>query len=766
MTPLRQRMLEDMQLRGVRLFSRSSRMVERNARDGAASVTVRTIAIVIGLLTSLIVGSRLTAQQSRIAYLAVDLRTNAPIATVRPDLLDAPILPGSIMKVATLAAALESGVINERTGLLCSREAVVAGHRLVCTHPDLHRSLRPAEALAHSCNVFFATVAARLPRTSLDRALVSLGLPPSDPSLPVAAAALGVEGIRASPRHLLDLMVRVTVDPSPLSWRASTLTVIREGLRGAAQYGTASALAAQGVDAMAKTGTTLAATGGSQGLVVGVTPALKPTIGFVLLASGGAGTDAAALAADRLRSQSPAPSATVRIGIARQDGGYTVRTMPLEEYVAGVLVGEAAPGSTPAALEALAVTIRTFTVANRGRHNADGFDLCDLTHCQVLRKPTPTAERAAAATAGRVLRYRGAVASVFYTASCGGHSERPSAVWPGAADPRFLPSRADDACGGDPAWMADLTVEDLSRALRAGGFKGESLRDVRVIGRTLSGRVAWLRLDGLTPNEISGEALRTLVGRTLGWQHIRSTAFDLRRTGSGFHVAGHGAGHGVGLCVVGSARLAARGESAGTILSRYFPGLQISTLDASLARKVPEVLVSLPAGDQGEHDVIYNLTARALDALVAKLGVVAPARLRLRFHPTVESYQRTTGQPWFTAGATRGTDVHLLPLSVLRMRGILERTIRHELIHILIEPALAGRPLWVSEGAASYFAGEVLSSDDTLPGGSDPGASSSCPIDRELRSPISQDALRIAYARAAACFARQIRTGKEWRDVF
>ena len=66
------------------------------------------------------------------------------------------------------------------------------------------------------------------------------------------------------------------------------------------------------------------------------------------------------------------------------------------------------------------------------------------------------------------------------------------------------------------------------------------------------------------------------VGRTLGWQHIKSTAFDLRKQGDSYRFSGHGSGHGVGMCVIGSARLAERGESAEEILSRYFPGLDIS----------------------------------------------------------------------------------------------------------------------------------------------------------------------------------------------
>ena len=104
----------------------------------------------------------------------------------------------------------------------------------------------------------------------------------------------------------------------------------------------------------------------------------------------------------RAAQQDPA-RAEVRIGVLRPGGGYTVQTIALETYIARVLAGEAARDSRPAALEALAIAIRTYVLANPGRHSADGFDLCDQTHCQVMRTPGPAHEHAAAATAGQAL---------------------------------------------------------------------------------------------------------------------------------------------------------------------------------------------------------------------------------------------------------------------------------------------------------------------------------------------------------------------------
>jgi len=455
----------------------------------------------------------------------------------------------------------------------------------------------------------------------------------------------------------------------------------------------------------------------------------------------------------------PATDDHLRVGFARPGGGYTVTTLPLETYVSRVLAGEAARDSPPAALDALAITVRSYALANRSRHRADGFDLCDQTHCQVLRAATAATDRAADRTAGRVLRHDGAPASIYYTASCGGRTEIPSAVWPGAADPPYLPSKKDDACGGGPVWTADLGAADLLRALRAAGFRGNRLRQMRVVSRDRSGRVAQIDLEGLTPDRISGQDLRVAAGRTLGWQHIKSTAFDLERTTDGYRFTGHGSGHGVGLCVIGSVRLAADGKSAADILQRYFPGLEIAPLarQPTTAPATAPVVVSLPDEDEGERSFVDDVMSRERDDLARTLSVAAPPRVTLRVHPTTTSFEQATGRPWFTSGAVVNGELHLLPLASLRERGVLERTIRHELVHVMTEPVLGRRPLWVREGAAVYFAERTQEPP--------PATRAACPSDAELLHPVSIGALSNAYARARACFARQIAAGKSWRDV-
>ena len=106
----------------------------------------------------------------------------------------------------------------------------------------------------------------------------------------------------------------------------------------------------------------------------------------------------------------------------------------------------------------------------------------------------------------------GVPASIYYTASCGGRSEIPSAVWPGADDPPFLPSQPDAACGGAPEWGTELTDAELLRALHAAGFTGGHLRAMRIVSRVPDGwYVRYKRTESVCVPALPGPK-RTVIG--------------------------------------------------------------------------------------------------------------------------------------------------------------------------------------------------------------------------------------------------------------
>ncbi len=718
------------------------------------------------------------------AYRIIDLDSGQVLAQSRADLIETPVAPGSILKLVTLVAASEAGILDRHTTVVCRRTLSVAGTTLTCVHPDLHRAMDPVEAIAHSCNYYFATIASRVPRSALNAVLARLGLAPIPAATPPALGALGLGGVRASPAALLGAFIRLAGPASSFQVSGRTRQLLIDGVSAAAREGTASAFKAAGLTALAKTGTAPMPGGGYHGIAVALLTDQTPRLGIVVLAAGGAGADAAELAAkfvvqfrsgrrlERARSEPMRPEETssIRIGESSADGRRRVRIMPLEDYVASVVSGESEDRMRPAAREALAIAARTFALANLGRHGSEGFDLCDLTHCQVLGKASVSAQRAAHETAGEVLLDAGRPARVYFSAWCGGHTEHPSAVWAGSADPPFLISRPDPACAKREGWTSDVPAARLLDALHRAGLRGSDLRGLRVSLRTLSGRAARIEAAGLAPTEIDAETFRLNVGRVLGWQVLKSTLFVITRSAGGFSFAGRGSGHGVGLCLVGADERAKGGADTRSILEFYYPGLRVGGRRpageaADRPSQVPggALQVLLPEADRSELPALKRAALRAIDDTATALRQTPPERITIRFHPTTASFHEATGTPWWVAGSSRSNRIELLPLAALRQRGILESTLRHEMVHVLTDRDLAGRPLWVREGLATYLAGEWHAGGD----GAAPGtpASSSCPQDGEFSQRADFDTARGAYGRAAACVQVALAAGRSWRDL-
>ncbi len=228
---------------------------------------------------------------------------------------------------------------------------------------------------------------------------------------------------------------------------------------------------------------------------------------------------------------------TIRLGRTLAERSTRAsRRLHLDDYIAQVLAGEGQPKAADAAQQALAITARTFALANRNRHRSEGFDLCDTTHCQVLRPATADhAPRRRMRPAGRVLLHQGQPAFVFYSAWCGGKSELASQVWPGAID-YSVRAAARRRCVRGRAGVGERGPRrgHRARAARRRACADRGCAICACCRATRSERVARIRVEGFTPSEMSGHEFRMAVGRVAGWQSIKSTAFDVDRTSTGY----------------------------------------------------------------------------------------------------------------------------------------------------------------------------------------------------------------------------------------
>jgi stage II sporulation protein D len=608
---------------------------------------------------------------------------------------------------------------------------------------------------------------------------------------------------------------RVRVEPSHRA-------LLYAGMRGAVSYGTAAraGLAALPARAFGKTGTATPLEGfRQQGWFVGlagegseaadVAPAPETVrLAVLVFLKRAHGSDAAAAARPVFEEyartlKTPAATANaVDDGDADKASGPVVRvrlsragvvaTLALEDYVFGVLAAEGSVEDEAEALKALAVVSRTYALRNLRRHAREHFDLCDTTHCQrYLHVRDPAARpdfyallaRATRETAGEVLRdSAGRTAEAYFSASCGGATADIRTLWGARHAPAQLRGGRDDACAADPhAWRDDIKTADLLRALRADARSdvGAYLDAVRVLRRDSGGRAELVELAGERRRLLRGWDFKIIVGRTLGWNVLKSSRFEVERAAGRFVFRGRGFGHGLGLCQAGAHQLAARGAGYRQILARYLPGTGLRIADEEHDDSHPQLTrASLSVNDDAPEPAIRNPQSAVLSSehfrLVYPAGVArreaeavlreleaargalsrhlergglggAPDGVEVIAYETTGDFVGATGQPAWVAAVTEGRRVRLQPLAVLRRRGVLSATLRHELVHVACELLGGARaPRWLVEGLAAHFAGEGPS----LRRGPEAPRLTLEELERRLARPASAAEMRALYAAA------------------
>ena len=82
--------------------------------------------------------------------------------------------PGSIFKIVTLAAAIETVPDWENLTFTCEGEAIIGGQEIICE--GVHGTITLKQALAHSCNVAFGELAGKVGTKALMEYAEKLGL--------------------------------------------------------------------------------------------------------------------------------------------------------------------------------------------------------------------------------------------------------------------------------------------------------------------------------------------------------------------------------------------------------------------------------------------------------------------------------------------------------------------------------------------------------------------------------------------------------------
>jgi stage II sporulation protein D len=593
------------------------------------------------------------------------------------------------------------------------------------------------------------------------------------------------------------------------------------------------------------------------------------------------------------RREVPNPPSSISVHLVREN---VTRRMSLEDYVRGIVAAEASMESEPEALKALAVASRTYALKNIGRHAHDGYDFCTTTHCQRYRALnsdartdiSPATIEAVESTRGEVLRDGdNKMVDSYFSASCGGATANIATLWGGSA-PIYLRGVPDEYCAGQAhhSWTNVISRTQLLLALRSDSRTdvGDRLLSVIVSRRDASRRAELITVEGDRRLTVRGWDFKIIVGRALGWNYLKSSRFEIARSGSNFIFRGSGFGHGLGLCQEGAHMMAARGANYRQILAKYFPSTIVETQAAMVRSGQTEIgpdsrvtnadgcsaalpscsaerlrlSVELPrffmrgsasprrrslVEDKGHYyaarqslsalrggkvaesftkprtfaDVFWdnathselrsvtdnsrfvpatiwrtlrsedfrisypdNISQREIEGLLSFLqssrrsliGRAEAAGITVRFpsleifiNETTGDFVARTGQPAWTAAATKGNRIELQPLETLKRRRVLETTLRHELVHTLIDVLSSGRaPRWLAEGFALHLAGE-----GHLVARYQPRTRMTTEeIGQKLDAVKSASDMRLAYAAAYSEVRRLIQTESEanvWRQL-
>ena len=831
------------------------------------------------------------------------------------------LMPGSAIKPFTALAALRAGLIDEDSRTACPGRFTGLSFSLPCVHADHLPPFTPAQAIAYSCNYYFATLGQRLGRDRLISTLHEFDF--AQPTGIATAESAGVvrpcesgnqtrvaesnhvseeadcaarEGIgesnhiQVTPIQLLTAYTALVngghlyqpqighaetfspVERTNINIASAHRAIITEGMAGAVRFGTARSarLDRLPLTILGKTGTANPPKGfRTNGWFIGFAGAfqsnrqLNPSevklAVLVLLArahgsqaaevarpifetyanlsshkgteaqsrneSAGIEVDADSISASRLPLS---PLAKVKVHLVHDN---VTEELSLEDYVLGVMRAEGTTEDQPEALKALAIAIRTYALKNIGRHAKDGYDFCSTTHCQrFVGAPTvresafvqpeigtlPNGRISALVAAVRatesqiLIDDRGEPIDSYFGASCGGETANLGELW-GVTPPAYLRGVRDEYCDAGPhaKWIDTISRAELLRALKSDVRTdvGNRLDQVVVNKRDETGRAEFITLAGEQHKVVRGWDFKIIVGRVLGWSVLKSSRFEVARSGSNFVFRGSGFGHGLGLCQEGAHVMAQRGASFQKILEKYFPGtavkkdggkerrgeaengeswksdlfLQTAPLFLSVSpnlRVSPSRMLTISSehfrvtypADVDRRDanqVLNTLESAHADysrrASAASIAVNIPT-LEIRLNESTGDFTARTGQPWWAAAATKGNRIELQPVALLKKRGVLFTTLRHELAHVAINSIGSRAPRWLEEGFALYLAGE----GSTIFRYVMRGLLLDEELERRMQHPRTQEEMRSLYAQAYITVAEMVRNQGEasvWKKL-
>ena len=256
----------------------------------------------------------------------------------------------------------------------------------------------------------------------------------------------------------------------------------------------------------------------------------------------------------------------------------TIETIPLEQYLIGVLSGEMPVSYELEALKAQAVAARTYTLKKMETNKNNQFDIFDNTNDQMYLDNNylksvwkenydsyiNKIKQAVNETSGEYLTYDGQIIKAFFFSTSSGKTENCKDVF--GENLPYLVSVSSTWDESSPSYLDKKTFskKDFYEKLN---LPYEDELDIEITRNDTNS----INTITINDNEMKGTDFRYELD-------LKSTNIDINETDNQIEITSKGFGHGVGLSQFGAQQLALKGYKYDEILKYYYQGTEFKKI--------------------------------------------------------------------------------------------------------------------------------------------------------------------------------------------
>jgi stage II sporulation protein D len=251
-----------------------------------------------------------------------------------------------------------------------------------------------------------------------------------------------------------------------------------------------------------------------------------------------------------------------------------INDVELDHYVAGVVEAESGNKiSQPEFYKVQSIICRTYALKNYKKHLNEGYNLCDLEHCQMYKGRCSSTNiiLSASQTNGDVIvdKDNNLINAAFH-ANCGGQTVNSEDVWSKPAT--YLVSRNDSFClkMTKAAWEKTILKKDMLNFLAK-----NNVHDSTVIDSLM--KFQQNKRKALFYDTIKLRQVRKYFD-------LKSTYFSITSKGDSLLLKGRGNGHGIGLCQEGAMNMTMHGYNFNDVIKYYYRDVQIVNFNKNISQ--------------------------------------------------------------------------------------------------------------------------------------------------------------------------------------